>query len=168
MSREHLKQFFARRGKHLLIAIFMLVMSLFFLFGGVIPNTIAFTSEPIKLRPDDLADFNLDRNRRYLIKPDESFPIDVIYWFETHYALLPTSRSDDGYYGLYRLGDYYLLHSASSYEELFDVEGSMIVHLYPMSQKDFEEIRSLASVFPETTLPYSVSPAIYTNFGSII
>jgi hypothetical protein len=104
----------------IVVGLFMVTLSLAALLFVVIPLLFWAYMPPSEITAASISEVKFSETRLYTFIPDETFPLGLVSWYEQRNYGVVTYRSSDDYWGLYRIGDYYVYRTEEVFENLLE------------------------------------------------
>jgi|GEM_PF-6450867 len=137
-------------------AIFLLFMVAFMSWGivwSILPMLASNLMPPIELTGEDLADLHPGQWQRYTFETDGAFPIGIQSWFEQRqYGVVTTYRSNNSYWGVYVVDDYFLYFDSEDERDLIREPETLTGRLGQISNDTLNRLDELMPDRPDTVL----------------
>jgi hypothetical protein len=137
---------------------FTIVLFIWFVVWGLTPILLSNFRPPISLTGDNLAKLNPNQWQRYTIETDGAVPIGIRSWVEQReFGVVTTYRSDDSYWGVYMIGDYFI-YFQSDRDDLVRPPQTLTGRLGYIGDDTLKRLHELIPDMPETVLALLYSP----------
>src|SRR5690606_25049871 len=155
----------------LLMAILLLIYAVVW---QLIPALYYQSHDTVQLSTDDWQNLRPNRWFDYSFETEASFPIGIRSWIEQReFGVISTMRSDDSYWGVYTVGDYYIYHKSDNPDALYGEAQTLTGRLAPMDRDILREIQRLIPDLPDNVLPVIYTPTLLetsltASFGTML
>jgi len=149
---------------------FTIVLFIWFVVWALPPMLLSNFRPPISLTGDDLANLNPNQWQRYTIETDGAVPIGIRSWLEQReFGVITTYRSDDSYWGVYLVDDYFL-YFQSDRDDLVRPAQMLTGRLGYVGNDTLKRLHELIPDMPDTVLallymPQSLEKDISSTFS---
>lgn len=138
---------------------FMLLLALWVVLWGLTPMLLSNFRSPITLIGEELVDLRPRQWQRYTIETDGAVPIGIRSWFEQReYGVITTYRSNDSYWGVYLVGDYFIYLQSDRDDDLERPPQTLTGRFSSLDTSTLTRLDELMPDMPDTVLALRYMP----------